>query len=410
MENNNKLGVSFSLCFLGTVFYCYIYYLRIIPSVLRPELKLMHNIGEAGFGFLVSLYYWAYLPLQIPAGLLMDIFGVKKILTTACIVCAIGTCLFINNNLLIVQIGRFLVGCGSAFAYVGVLKLSNEWLPKKMFAFMVGLCASLGMLGAIIGQIFITKYILVFSWQGLILISALFGAFLSIILWCFIKNRDPIVKGLALHIISNKLQKELIELVKSPGLWLIGLISSLMLVILTVFVDTWAVSFLVVKGINESNAVISSSMVYLGFSVGAPLWGILSILIFNRKTVVIVGCIVTAILISIILYVEINIQWMNVYMFLLGLFASTECLVFALTNHLASKEIIGTAFGLVNAIACLSGILLQPIVGLIIDYLVVKYDFLEIINFKLALMVLPIALVLSGFLSMFLKNGVLCYK
>ena len=64
MSNNklktrsNWLFFSLFICALGTIFYCYEYYLRVAPSVLRPELKLANNIGEAGFGFLVSLYYF----------------------------------------------------------------------------------------------------------------------------------------------------------------------------------------------------------------------------------------------------------------------------------------------------------------------------------------------------------------
>lgn len=394
---------SFGLCILGIIFYFYVYYLRIVPSVLRPELKLAHNINEASFGFLVSLYYWAYLPLQIPAGILIELFGIRHILTFACCMCGIGTYFFINNNLLLVQIGRFLIGFGSAFAYIGVLKLADELLPKKYFAFIVGLCASCGMLGAILGQLFITNYIQLFSWKSLLFISACIGGVLSLILWYFFDKQKNLAKKQNHYNIINLL----VTFVRLPNVWLIGVISALMLVILTVFADTWAIAFLSIKGILASDAVISSAMIYLGFGIGAPLWGVLSILTVNRKLLVIIGCILTTIFMCIILYLNVGLIELHICMLLLGIFSSTECLVFALSNSVTGKhgkDTAGIIFGLVNAIACLGGLLLQPIVGLIIDGLVVKYNFSEIVNFKLALIILPVSLLVAVILNFYLKR------
>jgi len=42
---------------------------------------------------------------------------------------------------------------GSAFAFVGVLKLASLWLPPSRFAFIAGLATSLGMVGAMVGDI-----------------------------------------------------------------------------------------------------------------------------------------------------------------------------------------------------------------------------------------------------------------
>lgn len=402
MQKNTLLS-SFGLCTLGIIFYFYVYYLRIIPSVLRPELKLMHNINESSFGFLVSLYYWAYLPLQIPAGLLIDLFGLRNILTAACLMCATGTYLFINNNLLLVQLGRFLIGFGSAFAYIGVLKLADDLLPKKYFAFIVGLCAGFGMLGAILGQLFIINYTKFFPWQRLLSYSAGIGILLSVILWRFIAKQKSInIK----HNYYNKINL-FVSFVKSPNVWLIGVISALMLVILTVFADTWAIAFLTTKGILEADAAISSAMVYLGFGIGAPLWGILSVFLLQRKLLVIIGCMITAVFMCIVLYLNIELIWLHSCMLFLGLFASTECLVFALINRLTdNNHAKGTLFGLINAIACLGGLLLQPIVGLIIDFLVLEYNFAEIINFQLALIILPISLLIALILNFYLKKDI----
>jgi MFS family permease len=403
---SNWLFFSLFICALGTIFYCYEYYLRVAPSVLRPELKLAHNIGEAGFGFLVSLYYWAYFPLQVPAGFIMDVWGPRKVLTIACFICAVGTYFFVSNNLLIAQIGRFLVGFGSAFAYVGVLKLSNIWLPRKFFAFMAGFCSTLGMLGGISGQIVIAKFSATVGWQTTLYVSAVVGIVLGLILWIFIKEHSTKSISQNLSIKNNNLWQELIEIIKLPDLWLNGIIGCLMFAALSVFADTWAVSFLMATGVDENVAIVGSSMIYLGFGVGAPIWGILSDIVISRKVPLILASIVAAILIFIILYIPLSSFWINIYMFLFGLFVGGEVLVFAAINDLCHKEISATAVGFVNMLVTVGGLLVQPSVGLILDYLAEQYNFNELINFKCALVILPIGLICAAILSMFLKNGI----
>ena len=411
--NNNKLTtrsnllfISLFICGLGTIFYCYEYYLRVAPSVLRPELKLAHNIGEAGFGFLVSLYYWAYFPLQVPAGFVMDVWGPRKVLTTACLICSLGTYLFINDSLLIAQIGRFLVGFGSAFAYVGVLKLSNIWLPRKFFAFMAGFCSTLGMFGGISGQIVIAKFSATVGWQTTLYISAAVGIILSLILWFFIKEYTPVSSKSSIK--NNNLWQELIEIMKLPDLWLNGIIGCLMFAALSVFADTWAVSFLLATGVEEQVATVGCSMIYLGFGIGAPIWGILSDVVVSRKVPLILASIISAILIFIILYIPLSPFWINISMFLFGLFVGAEVLVFAAINDLCHKEISATAVGFVNMLVTVGGLLLQPCVGLILDCLIATdlFNAGELVNFRFALAILPIGLICSAILSIFLKSGI----
>ncbi len=132
IETNQVSGRAFTMCVLAAVFYCYEYYLRVAPSVMGDELKLTFNLSEAAFGHLAACYYYAYTPMQIPVGMLLDRFGVRKILTIACLLCALGTYFFAATEIFsVAQISRFMIGFGSAFAYVGVLKISDVWLLKQ---------------------------------------------------------------------------------------------------------------------------------------------------------------------------------------------------------------------------------------------------------------------------------------
>lgn len=155
MQKNKKLQwFPWLVCMLGALFYCYEYYLRIAPSVMTADLMRAFAISAAALGNLTAFYYYAYTPMQLPVGILMDRYGPRRLLVIAVLCCALGSYLFTQTSHIgIAQLGRFLVGFGSAFAFVGVLKLSALWLAPERFAFMSGFATTLGMLGAVIGDI-----------------------------------------------------------------------------------------------------------------------------------------------------------------------------------------------------------------------------------------------------------------
>src|SRR5690606_20279354 len=109
------------ICLFVGLFYCYEYYLRVAPAVMSTELKDAYRISDAGLGWLSGLFYWVYTPMQLPVGVMMDRFGPRKVLTAACLLCVVGTYYFAFSALLSGALfGRFLIGFGSAFAFVGI--------------------------------------------------------------------------------------------------------------------------------------------------------------------------------------------------------------------------------------------------------------------------------------------------
>src|SRR5262245_39100443 len=82
----------------GMLFYCYNYFLLVSPSVMQNELTQAFHITATQFGTLAGFYYWAYTPMQIPAGMIYDKFGVRFVLCVACLMAAAGLSIFISSN------------------------------------------------------------------------------------------------------------------------------------------------------------------------------------------------------------------------------------------------------------------------------------------------------------------------
>ncbi|MDE5035627.1 MFS transporter, partial [Francisella tularensis] len=87
-----------------------------LTGAYQEQIVEHFNIStHIGFYFLVSSYNITYLLMQIPAGILLDRSGSKKVLIGATILCGIGNIMFVSGEYELALFGRLLVGLGSSF-------------------------------------------------------------------------------------------------------------------------------------------------------------------------------------------------------------------------------------------------------------------------------------------------------
>jgi len=405
--------LAITMCVLGAVFYCYEYYLRVAPSVMSAELKEVFGLGEASFGYLAACYYYAYTPMQIPVGIMMDRFGPRRILTFACFLCAFGTYLFASTvEITLAQVGRFLVGFGSAFAYVGVLKISSIWLPSKYFAMMAGLCTAMGMLGAIGGEVSMTYLVEMVGWRETLNYSVVVGLILTLLLWLVLRDGTQHSQDSQTESLSEVVHHQfngIKEMIYSSQMWISGLIGCLTFLPITGFAEIWAVSFLQSTGMSKDQAAFGSSMVFLGFAIGGPIWGIISDLIQSRRIPLILGSFISAGLMALLVFFPSDsIAWMYTLLFFSAFFASVEIIIFAVSNDLSRPSVNGTAVSFINMFTMIGGALIPPIIGEILDSSIQLVDNMPVLtaaDYSQALAVIPVGLLLSGILSIFLRES-----
>ena len=103
---------------------------------MQKDLMKYFKITVAGFGSLSAFYLYIYTPLQLIVGIIIDMFSIRFILFTAALLCALGCFLFaLTSSFPIACFARVMQGAGSAFVYIGALKLAATWLPLSRFAF-----------------------------------------------------------------------------------------------------------------------------------------------------------------------------------------------------------------------------------------------------------------------------------
>ena len=207
----------------------------------------MHSfhLHALGASTVASSYYYIYVLFQMPAGLIIDRYGTRKVLSWGCLVCTLGLLLFAwAPTVGIAILSRFLIGAGAAFAFVGSLRIIQCWFPLKHFSFMVGLAESLGMLGSMACGIAVAHMVTFSSWRYAMLILAITAFFITIALVAVVRDKPENSKSLAprTHLWSEFFV-HLRSVFSNRISWYAGLYSGCMFAVVTVFVSLWSIPF-----------------------------------------------------------------------------------------------------------------------------------------------------------------------
>lgn len=403
------------MCGLGMLFYFYEFFLRVSTSVMTSEITLTYHIAAGGLGGLNACYYFAYAPMQLVVGVLMDRYGPRILLISATLLCVLGTYLFAcSHSLGVAELGRFLVGFGSAFAFVGVLKLATLWLAPGRFAVVSGLSMALGMIGGLTGQNLLPSLVASLGWQNTCFYSALAGLPLAFTLFLFL--RDGFKSGRA-----ARLKQQLPDMASAfdgvkkiifnPQMWIVGAIGSLLYLPTDTFAELWAIPFFEqVYHFSPNLSARVVSMIFLGWACGGFIVGWLSNRLKQRRLPITVGSAVAAVLLSMVLFIpEFSPSMVALALFVFGVFSSAQVLVFAVGHEITCSKSAGTAIALTNMLVMLGGSFFQPITGKILDSLWTGnvaggVHIYTTSHWQMALSLLPIGLLLTVLLSLFLKE------
>lgn len=402
---------------LGAVFYAYEYLLRVTPSVMADDLMRSFHLTGYSFGAMSALYYWAYTPLQLPVGVLMDRYGPRRLLTFASLMCALGSYMFVQtDHIAIAQLGRFLVGFGSAFAFVGVLKLATIWFTPHRFAMLSGLASALGVVGAMVGDVVMGTFVESLGWLQTVVYSAHFGIFLALILFLIIRDQPKgvqVTPTMVSHeeVTFKDVWANFLRVVANPSMWIVGLIGCLLYLPTTAIADLWGIHYLEqARGFTKIEASYANACIFLGWGLFAPVSGYFSDRIQQRRRPMIIGGIVAAILMCIIIYVP-NLPHWGIFalLFIFGASYSIQPIVFAVAREISPHRASGTAVATTNMFVMLGGLIFQPIVGELLDWwgqshVVNGITIYSVQSYQVALSVVPIGLVIATVLTMLLRE------
>jgi len=414
MKKNIRI-VGLTLWVIAAIFYSYELVLRIAPSVMVEDLMGAFKIDAAYAGTIVASYLYIYAPMQLVAGLLLDRYNVRTLMTIAAVAVGGGSILFgFAPSTSLAVFGRVLMGFGSSFAFITMLYISSTWFTQRLYPIFVGVGNSLGMIGAVWAQGPLSHLVEDYGWRQLSITLGLIGLVYGVVIFAVCTVFYSRIKEKR---IGNKVKVNLLEglsiVLRKSQSWIIASVSFLMFATTSAFAGLWGVTFIKkAHGYPEATAGFAVSMIFIGWIFGGPTLGYLKVKVFQIRTILMFSSLLALIAITLTIYItELPTALTFSLLFAVGFFSSSMLLAFNYTTLLNIPELSGVALGFTSLTAMLGGSILEPVVGYLLDLhsggstrLIRGALEFSLSDYHFALACFPLCFALAFLATLFLKN------
>jgi MFS family permease len=329
-----------------TAFYFLEYAARSAPAVMIPELAAAFHVSALGVSGIVGMYYYTYAATSLIAGVLLDRFGARYVIAGGATVLAIGCVMFSLPHPVMGDIGRLLQGAGSAFAFTGAVYLAAHGFPAQRLATAIGLTQCVGMLGGSAGQIVVGPLIKsLLSAPGFWVAIGAAVLVVAVTMAC-ITPRETLTPSRATTPVSWLEPYKVVFL--NPQSYLCGAVAGLLFAPTTILDMVWGVRFLQQdRAFEYGAAVVTVSMVPLGWAIGCPLLGWLADKLHRRKPALILGALVMlACIVELTYFSSLIPEWITLLLF--GIGSGAAMIPYTIIKEVNPDRVKGSATGAMN--------------------------------------------------------------
>jgi ACS family D-galactonate transporter-like MFS transporter len=209
------------------------YFDRVNLSVSQQALTDAFGISAVTFGYLSSFYNWPYAALQLPCGLLLDRFGVRRVGRISTIIWSIASfAAAAATRIEALFAARFLLGIGEAPTFPGNAKAVGYWFPQQERSLATAMFDSAAKFAPGVGVPLIGIFLLHFGWRLSFVATGVISLVYFALFYAFYRNpsedkhltpaeREFIIKGGAQPEDQARAAKgaPLLYLLKQPKVW-----------------------------------------------------------------------------------------------------------------------------------------------------------------------------------------------
>ncbi len=377
-------------------------------GVMGSEWVKDFHLNAFGLSKLSAAFFYAYVLVQIPVGIIYDRYSTRYVLAiSAFVLMGSNFLLAYTHSYAIAIVARFLMGAGSAFGFIGLLHVSANYFPARRFTMLVAVSESLAMIGVTIGVILLSWLVTHQSWRNVIFDSGLIMGLVFLTALFFV--RDPANKQqqesskqtLSFKVIFYQLK----QIMTQPQVILSSVISFFIFSAISAFASLWGIIFLTqVYSFNHQAAANRVAMIFIGIAVGGPINGWLAKTINYRAVLLSIETLAWILMAITIFNSFLSPIVLYILFFLIGFCASVYILYFTVVKEAVDPSIRATALGTANMIIMSSGALMQLLIG----WLLQNHDFhlSNTINalYRLSLGVLPLGMFIAFILTFWIRE------
>ena len=229
-------------------------------ALASTEFKQFFALSDTGRGLLNSVFFWSYTVMQIPVGLLVDRFGVKRPLTISFVLwCLVAAATAMAGAFWELVALRLLLGVAEAALFpAGLAWLANN-IDERQRGLAAGIFVSGSKWGPAIASPLATWLILGYGWRTMFFLLGV-GGLVWVIPWMLLAGADhPDIRPL--QAVTQRVEASFGELFRTRAMWA-TLIGTFCYNYFLFFSLTWMPAYLV----ESRNLTLSSMSIYTMFS------------------------------------------------------------------------------------------------------------------------------------------------
>jgi len=336
------------VCFAATLFFFFEFIQGNMFASIAANIMQDFHIQADKMAYLSSIYYLANVLFLFIAGMVLDRFSIKNTILIAMSLCVASTFLLAySHSFYVAMFCRFVTGIGSAFCFLGPVRLASHWFPPKRMALVTGAIVTMAMTGGMLAQYPLTKLVAYVGWRQAVLDVGILGFTMLIVMIFWIRERPkvPVKKtGKPIAVFSAAKLAYF-----NPQYLRAALYTSLMNMAIAVFGAMMGTLYLEQRlGISTEQASMVNGMLFFGAIVGAPLVGWLSDKMNLRILPMKIGVLASLMTLLAVLYLPVSLNMMMVLFFLLGFFTSAQVISYALVAESSSPMMTATAVSVIS--------------------------------------------------------------
>ena len=392
--------------------YIFVYFDRVAPAVVAPELMKEFGLTATSLGILSSMYFYPYAAMQIPSGILSDYLGPRFSVGTFFVIAAIGTAVFgLAHSFGTIIFGRFLMGVGVAVVWIPCMRILANWFRPVEFSTLTGVMLTWGNAGAILASAPLAFLVGLVGWRYSFFWLGAFMIILAVLNFIILRNKPsdkgfPTVSeidGVGYYQEGGteaSFKENLKKLFKMKNYWLIAIYAFMIYGTVMGFQGLWCIPYLQhTYGIPKQQAANILMFWPIGMAVGCFAIGWASDrLLKSRRKASLYGIIVYAIswLPVIIWPASIPVGAFYPLLFVMGFFCGAYVPNYAHISEGQPHSFIATANGMVNIWYFVGGALFQAIMGLVLDAYGKVGDKFPVQAYKMSFVLCLLALIIGA--------------
>jgi MFS family permease len=345
---------------------------RVAPGIIARELMQAFHATGTIVGLLSSAYFYAYAGLMIPAGLLIDAFGVRRVVAAGGAIMGVGTlAMAAATSQGPLFTGRFAVGLGATVTFIGALKIAATWFPASHFGTLSAITATVGILGSLVATYPLASLVALAGWRGAFWLIGL--ATLAVALLCLVvvRDRPPGAPADAATVPTlSEILAGALEVLGNRHTWppflaffcFYAAMGNVML---------WAVPYLRdVYGLSTTRAALYATATSVALLFSAPLTGFLSDRVVRRRKLpytVMTACLFALWLVFVATLGALPLGGVYVLFFAMGIAGGSFVLTWPLGREVNPPRLAGIAVAVVNLGGFLGAALTQGPLGAVLD-------------------------------------------